>query len=198
MPFVETAANFAICFRYFTTITYSADGECILAAGKSKYICIYHVREGILLKKFELTQNRSLDGLNEFINKRNLTEFGNMALVEEREELEGGAVSIRLPGVQKGDMASRSFKPEMKVFAVRFSPSGLSFAASCTEGLLIYGLDKGLVFDPYQLSVEVTPKSIRDHLQTNDFSPALLMALKLNEFPLIHEVLERIPIKDGE
>lgn len=184
--------------KYFTTITYSADGECILAGGKSTNICIYHIREGILLKKFEITQNRSLDGLNDFVNRRNLTEFGNMALIENRQELEGGDQAIQLPGVLKGDMSSRNLKPEVNVFSVRFSPSGVSFAATCTEGLMIYSLDKGIVFDPYQLSVEVTPKSIREHLDKKEYSPALLMSLKLNEFPLIHECIERIPIRDGE
>lgn len=42
-----------------------------------------------------------------------MTEYGNVALVEEREILEGGHVTIKLPGVRKGDMASRSFKPEV-------------------------------------------------------------------------------------
>lgn len=50
--------------RCFTTITWSADGQSLLAAGKSKNVCIYNVQEGILLKKFEITQNRSLDGLD--------------------------------------------------------------------------------------------------------------------------------------
>lgn len=45
-------------------MAYSADGESILAGGKSKFICIYHVKSGILLKKFEITQNHSLDGLD--------------------------------------------------------------------------------------------------------------------------------------
>lgn len=57
------SANKSIETKYFTSITYSADGECILAGGKSKFVCIYHVREGILLKKFEITQNLSLDGM---------------------------------------------------------------------------------------------------------------------------------------
>lgn len=74
-----------------------------------------------------------------------MTEFGNMALVEQREELEGGNIAIRLPGVQKGDMASRNFKPEVKVFCVKFSPTGQAFAAACTEGLCVYTLDKGSV-----------------------------------------------------
>lgn len=53
-----------VIFSYFSTIAYSADGETILAAGKSKNVCIYNVKEGILLKKFEITQNHSLDGLD--------------------------------------------------------------------------------------------------------------------------------------
>ena len=66
-----------------------------------------------------------------------------MALIERREELEGGKVVISLPGVEKGDMASRSSKPDIKVFAVKFSPTGQAFATACTEGLCIFSLDKG-------------------------------------------------------
>uniref|UniRef100_A0A1B0FLN1 Small-subunit processome Utp12 domain-containing protein n=1 Tax=Glossina morsitans morsitans TaxID=37546 RepID=A0A1B0FLN1_GLOMM len=182
--------------RYFSTIEYSADGECILAAGRSHVICIYHVKEGILLKKFEITQNRSFDGLNEYINRRNMTEFGNMALIEQREETEGGKVAIRLPGVQKGDMAARNFKPEVKVFSVKFSPTGQSFAAACTEGLCIYSLDKGVVFDPFNLSLEVTPKAVKDAVKNGEYSKALIMALKLNETNLITFSLESIPFPD--
>ncbi|KNC28885.1 hypothetical protein FF38_07379 [Lucilia cuprina] len=182
--------------KYFSSLEYSADGECILAGGKSHVICIYHVKEAMLLKKFQITQNLSFDGLNEFINRRNLTEFGNMALVEQREELEGGNVAIRLPGVQKGDMAARNFKPEVKVFSVKFSPTGQAFAAACTEGLCIYTLDKGVVFDPFDLSLEVTPKAIKESLKAKNYSKALIMALKLNENNLITLAIESIPYQD--
>ncbi|XP_053962765.1 periodic tryptophan protein 2 homolog [Anastrepha ludens] len=182
--------------KYFSSIEYSVDGECIIAGGNSQFICIYHAREALLLKKFEITQNHSLDGLDEYINRRNLTEFGNMALVETREELEGGNVAIRLPGVQKGDMASRSLKPKIKVFSVRFMPTGQAYAVACTEGLCLFSLDKGVVFDPFHLSLEVTPKAIRDSADKNDFSKALVMSLKLNEPHLIYMVLEKIPNKD--
>lgn len=53
-----------------------------------------------------------------------MTEFGNLALVEEREESEGGKVHLRLPGVRKGDMASRILKPEVRVYSLQFSPTG--------------------------------------------------------------------------
>lgn len=123
-----------------------------------------------------------------------------MALVERRDALEGGNVSIRLPGVQKGDMAARNFKPEVNVFCVRFSPTAQSWAAATTEGLLIYSLDRGIVFDPLNLSLEVTPKAARDCLdqQKQQYSTALLMALKLNEVNLIEEIIEQIPHNEGK
>lgn len=80
----------------------------------------------------------------DFINRKHMTEFGNMALVEEREELEGGKVALRLPGVRSGDMSSRRFQQEVRVFCVKFSPTGQAFAAAGTEGLCIYALDKGM------------------------------------------------------
>uniref|UniRef100_A0A9I3MHA6 Small-subunit processome Utp12 domain-containing protein n=1 Tax=Anopheles merus TaxID=30066 RepID=A0A9I3MHA6_ANOME len=192
-----TTAKKNLMGRAFTSICYSADGECLLAGGKSKFVCIYNVKEAILLKKFQITQNRSLDGMDEYINRRKLTEFGNMALIEEREELEGGNVALKLPGVQKGDMAARNVLPEVKVDCVRFSPSGQSWAAVTTEGLLVYALNKGIVFDPFQLSTEVTPRATRNLLhKEQNYGGALLMALKLNETSLIQEVLESVPYRD--
>ena len=49
--------------RAFTTLCYSADGQSILAGGMSKFVCIYHVREQILRKKFEISCNLSLDAM---------------------------------------------------------------------------------------------------------------------------------------
>jgi len=50
-----------------------------------------------------------------------MTEFGNRALIEHRED---GNVSLRLPGVKSGDMASRRVKPEVRVLCLQFSPTG--------------------------------------------------------------------------
>ncbi|XP_073967501.1 periodic tryptophan protein 2 homolog [Choristoneura fumiferana] len=35
--------------KAFTTICYSADGTCILGAGNSKHVCLYSVREAVLI-----------------------------------------------------------------------------------------------------------------------------------------------------
>lgn len=58
-----------------------------------------------------------------------MTDFGNLALVEEREETEGGNVVVKLPGVKKGDLSARSVKPEVSTLANRSSSSSiLSYA----------------------------------------------------------------------
>ena len=48
-----------------------------------------------------------------------MTEFGSLALVDQAE-----GKSIDLPGVRKGDMAARHWKPEVRVSSVQFSPTG--------------------------------------------------------------------------
>lgn len=179
--------------KAFNTLCYTADGECLLAAGQSKNICIYQVMEKILVKKYEITQNRSLDAMDDIINRRKMTEFGNMALIEEREDSRNGPVTLRLPGVRSGDMASRSFKPEVRVSQLQFSPNGRAFAATTTEGLLVYSLDTNLVFEPFDLSEDITPKTIRNALKSKDYSRSFVMALKLNESKLTREVYETIP-----
>ena len=47
--------------KYFKSICYSADGDFILAAGMSKYVCIYDVKSKIIIRKYPLTQNLSLE-----------------------------------------------------------------------------------------------------------------------------------------
>ncbi len=181
--------------KCFLSLCYSADGTCILAAGQSKNICIYNVGERLLVKTFEITQNRSFDAMDEVISRKKMTEFGNLDLVEDRDD-QLGSSSIKLPGAKRGDMSSRSHRPEVRVADLQFSPTGREFSAATTEGLLIYSLDSKLVFDPLDLDVSITPASIRAAVKNKNFSGGLLMALRLNENDLVREVMEQIPHSD--
>jgi periodic tryptophan protein 2 len=44
--------------KFFNSISYSSDGTSILVGGKSKYICIYAIATGVLVKKFQLSHNK--------------------------------------------------------------------------------------------------------------------------------------------
>ncbi|KTF74691.1 hypothetical protein cypCar_00017811 [Cyprinus carpio] len=178
--------------KSFTCLCYSADGESILAGGQSKFVCIYNIKEHVLMKKFEISCNLSLDAMEEFLDRRKMTEFGSLSLVDEGTG-DGDGVALSLPGVKRGDMSSRRFKPEIRVSSLCFSPTGRSWAAASTEGLLIYSLDTSLVFDPYDLDMDVTPASIRQQMKKKEWASAILLSFRLNEMPLIREVLEAVP-----
>lgn len=75
---------------------------------------------------------------------------------------------------------------------------GRSWAATTTEGLLIYSLDSGLIFDPFELDIDVTPSNIRKTLHQKEYAMAIIMALKLNEKKLIQEVIEAVPSDEGK
>ena len=98
--------------KYFNCVTYTSDGEYILAAGKSKFICFYNVNEKVLLKKFKMTYNLSMNGFFDYISKRKIAEFGfNVESIKERSDNNGKLIKpINLPGVRKGDLSERQVK----------------------------------------------------------------------------------------
>ncbi|KAH9519862.1 U3 snoRNP protein [Bulinus truncatus] len=110
--------------KAFESLCYSADGKCVLAAGRSKNVCIYSIADQLLMKKFVISCNHSLDGMEEFLDKRKMTEWGSLALVDTGQG--DGDKAIALPGVKKGDHSSRYWKPEVRVFSLHFSPTGNS------------------------------------------------------------------------
>ncbi|CBF74056.1 snoRNA-binding rRNA-processing protein PWP2 [Aspergillus nidulans FGSC A4] len=205
-----TAAN-AAGTKSFHCITYSADGSCILAAGNSKYICLYDVLTGSLVKKYTVSVNTSLDGTQEYLNSRDLTEAGARGLIDETGEASDHEERIdrSLPGAKRGDAGSRTTRPEVRVSCVDFSSTGRSFCAASTEGLLIYSLDTEFLFDPFDLDISITPASILSTVEgakkaaatgdaNNDdtYLKALVMAFRLNEAKLIRAVHEAIPPSD--
>lgn len=192
----RTAANVAGT-KAFDTVRYSADGTCVLAGGKSKYICLYDVQSGVLIKKFTVSVNLSLDGTQEFLNSRLLTEAGPQGLLDEQGE-ESDLENRRdptLPGAQRGAGARRT-RAAVRVPAVAFSPTGRAFCAASTEGLLIYSLDTAFHFDPFDLDITVTPRTTLSTLAQKEYLKALVMAFRLNERNLIRRVFEATPTAD--
>ena len=78
-----------------------------------------------------------------------------------------------------------------------YSYTGRAWAATTTEGLLIYSLDSNLVFDPFDLEMDITPTNVKSTLAKGEYSTALMLSFRLNEKGLIQEVLENTPVTDG-
>ncbi|CCI41839.1 unnamed protein product [Albugo candida] len=191
-----TAKNNSIS-KHFTSLCYSADGRCVLAGGRSKYICIYETSQQILLKKFQISHNRSLEGVLHHLNSSEMTASGLS-----KTEIDANAQnSTHSPGdallgaTRAVDPGTRRQRMEVLSKAVIFSPTGRSWAAATTEGLLIYGLDETLSFDPFDLDEDITPAEIHKNVIRKEFTKALTMALQLNEEDLIILCLEKVPVE---
>jgi len=97
-----------------------------------------------LLRRFAVTQNRSLDGVNWHLNSKNVKEGGVMQheideLDSDLEEDAWGSTQKDLPGARSAkNMIKRRTKLAVRVKCIKFSPDGTSFAAATTEGLVIY------------------------------------------------------------
>ncbi len=123
-----------------------------------------------------------------------MTEWGNMSLVDTNGDDPRNNTQIQLPGVVKGDFSLRKYKPEIQVTCIRFSPTMQSWCACTTEGLLLYSIDTNLIFNPYNLSMNITPKLVHSLLfGDKNYSLALIYSLNLNEDLLCQLVFETIP-----
>ena len=112
----------------------------------------------------------------------------------------------------------RSVRPEVRCTGVQFSPTGLAFAVASTEGLLVYGIDDSLVFDPFELGEDVTPAAAASALESGEgvdggprrcdggahrccsvpspghYARAFLLALHLGDAALVRRVIDATPL----
>lgn len=184
--------------KTFTCISFSPNGQLLLAGGQSNIFCLYSVTDRIKVRSFKLSSNYSLDGVNLDINFRKMTEFGNLDLfdlTDSDEEETNPQKKIRLPGTKHTDLSERAVRPTISLSKIAFSPNGLDFAVACTEGVCIYSLTKPRRFDPLQLESNVTPKEIINSTINGEHVKALSLALRLNDKEIVERTIEAIPVE---
>eukprot|EP01025_Chloroclados_australasicus_P005925 TRINITY_DN1192_c0_g1_i5.p1 TRINITY_DN1192_c0_g1~~TRINITY_DN1192_c0_g1_i5.p1 ORF type:complete len:967 (-),score=113.08 TRINITY_DN1192_c0_g1_i5:314-3214(-) len=185
--------------RCFTSIAYSADGAWIIAGGKSKWVCIYDTREFILLRKFQISNNKSLDGVLDMLNSKNLTDAGPLSMLEENAD-DDKDVELLPPTLAGGQQAKSGLpgtgmqlKPAIQVRQLALSPTGQCWAAACTEGVLLYSKDTSMSFDPTYLEEDITESAVYKCLNKEQYLRALLISLRLNEREIISHVVLSTP-----
>lgn len=115
----------------------------------------------VLLRRFQITHNLSLDGVLDFLNSKNMTEAGPIDLIDDDDsDTEEGVdkqsqkkLAYDLPG----SMPNHG-RPIIRSKCLRIAPTGRSWAAATTEGVLIYSMDESFIFDPTDLDIDVTPE----------------------------------------
>ena len=88
---------------------------------------------------------------------------------------------------------SKVRRPVARTRCVALSPTGRCWAAATTEGLLLYSLDDGLVFDPTDLTEELTPAACHQALAARAYVRALLIALRLGDVELLKHCVLTTP-----
>jgi periodic tryptophan protein 2 len=62
-------------------------------------------------------------------------------------------IGLNLPGT-----AANAGRPIARTRSLQISPTGRSWVAATTEGVVVYSMDDNLIFDPTDLDMDVTPE----------------------------------------
>lgn len=196
---------------HFQSLSYSADGRFLLAGAASKHVCVYNVGDGrspSLIDRVVMTENQNFDGLLDQLNSRNQTVSGLVTDVldddDEGAESYGEAIIAAgrsQPGASSEQQTRRKKLLKAEVKCVHFCPTGRLWAAVTSEGVLVYGEGRdglgadggGVLFDPTDLAVDVTPDAALAAAAEQDYEKSLVIALRLNEQTVLNSVVEMVP-----
>ena len=64
---------------------------------------------------------------------------------------------------------------------------GRAWAAVSTEGLLIYSLDDVVMFDPFDLTIDLTPSTVKEALINKEYTAAIVYSFRLNDYKLVSQ-----------
>lgn len=187
--------------KHFNSMALSPAGDFVLAGGNSKNICLYDLRHKVLLRRFAITQNRSLDGVLWKLNSKNVKEGGLMQheLDELDSDLEEDAWQSKddLPGAKQAkNLVKRKTRLAVRVKCVKFSPDGTCFAAATTEGLVLFccTMSRDADFDPALIDENVTLDNIIGAVKREQPLTAMTLALRLDHAEVTHTVFNSIPL----
>lgn len=182
--------------KRFNSLAYSPDGTMLLAAGQSKYLCIYDLKHKVLLQRIAYTENRSLSGILHKLNSKEMTEAGPKSELQIEDynvemDLDDQGIPINhRPGV----LFDKSL--EVKASKVVYASTGRTFGVVTTEGLLVYSLDDSEQWLPMSLSLEVSKPNVVQSLVKEEYTTAVIMAMQLGDEKLSKDVILRVPASE--
>jgi periodic tryptophan protein 2 len=195
----NTGPNSANANARFTTIAFAPDGETLVAGGESRWIVMYNASQGYAVKKWPVTNNLDVQGAEEQFKWQQQSEAGNVNSID----IEDDDIHLRqrkaleLPGSRHRHHATGKRKTELacRTSHISFASHGTEFAASTSDGLLIFSsaAASGRMFRPLQLDAAITEGRVRELLASGQFALALVSALLLRDKLLVVEAMRRTP-----
>ncbi len=105
------------------------------------------------------------------------------------ELLAGASSSSDLPGT-----SAKGRRPAARTRCVALSPTNRCWAAASTEGLLLYSLDDAMLFDPTDLTEDLTPAACHRARAGRAYVRAILIALRLGDPALLRHCVLTTPV----
>ena len=132
-----------------------------MAGGNTKSICLYELKHRILIKKFQISQNRSLDGILPKLNSKNIKDGINKSEINDFSDSDYEARKDKsLPGARNFDVTKRNVKLRVECRDIKFSPAEDNWIVSCSEGLMVFSQNSKQLFIPTELDENITLTSI--------------------------------------
>ena len=113
------------------------------------------------MRRFQISHNLSLDGVLDFLSSKKMTEAGPMDLIDDDNSDEEDGIDKQSRGNLGYDLPGSKpnrGRPIIRTKGLSIAPTGRSFAAATTEGVLIFSIDESFIFDPTDLDIDVTPE----------------------------------------
>jgi len=63
---------------------------------------------------------------------------------------------------------------------------------------LIYSLDDVVLFDPFDLTIDLTPSTVNQALINKDHLAAIVYSFRLNDHDLVSRAMESVPVDDSK
>jgi len=203
LPTDRRAAGNSSSGKCFTSLAYSADGSFLIGAGSSKFVCVYDVAERVLLARFQVSHNRSLAGVLDELNSKNMTDGGPLDLIDDAgsddddpEALALRAADPSAASALPGTASKGAGRAVVRSRCLALSPTGRQWCACTTEGVLVYSLDEAAAFDPTDLDEDITPAACRRALAAGQHLRALLLSLRLGDPDLTERCIMETPPRE--
>ena len=176
--------------KHLNTICYNLSGNLLICGGNSQYVLIYDMVYQILIKKFELTHNRSLNGLLYKLNSSNVNNDNIDEYYDSEDEIEA---KKRMKKMLPGTNTLNEHVPQIKITSVKFSSTNRSWAVGTTEGIYIYSLDKSLTFSRLNLELDIKVNDIVTSFERGSYLKGIIYSFYLNKMDLLSKYIYTIP-----
>ena len=176
--------------KHLNSICYNLSGNLLLCGGNSQYVLLYDTQYQILVKKFTLTHNRSLNGILYKLNSKN---YGKKdEYYDSEDELEANnKMRQMLPGA---NITSNELAPEIKITSVQFSNTNREWAVGTTEGIFIFSLDKSLTFSKLSLDMNIKTADAVKAFEEGSYLKGIIFSFYLNKTDILDKYYKTIPI----